>query len=98
MKRVRIVPALFVAFVFTLAASAQTYVFEIDPHQSRLGFTLDATLHTVHGAFQLKDGSVRFDPSTGAASGLITVDAISADTGNRGRDHKMHKDILESAR
>ncbi len=82
----------------SVAASAQTYVFDMDPHQSHVTFTLEDVLHTVHGVFQLKGGSIRFDCATGAASGLITVDATTGDSGSQGRDHKMHKDILESAK
>lgn len=95
MKRLRLFIACIVC-IFSVAAAAQTYVFEMDPHQSRVDFTLDDVLHTVHGVFQLKSGSIRFDPSNGTASGLITVDATSGDSGSHGRDHKMHKDILES--
>jgi polyisoprenoid-binding protein YceI len=79
-----------------LVVSAQTYVFELDPHQSKVSFTLDGNLHTVHGSFQVKSGAVRIDASTGTASGLVVVDATSGDSGNKGRDRKMNKDILES--
>ena len=96
MKRVRLLLASILAFSLAVVASAQTYVFEMDPHQSHVNFTLDDVFHTVHGAFQLKGGSIRFDPATGVASGLITVDATSGDSGSHGRDHKMHKEVLES--
>ena len=33
----------------------------------------------------------------GTPSGLVVVDATSGDSGSHARDHKMHKDILESA-
>jgi len=95
MKRVRILLACVIAAI-SVAATAQTYVFEMDPHESRVDFTLGDVLHTVHGVFQLKGGSIHFDTATGAASGLITVDATSGESGSHGRDHKMHKDILES--
>jgi polyisoprenoid-binding protein YceI len=39
---------------------------------------------------------VNFDTSTGSAGGLIAVDARSGDSGNKARDRKMHKEILES--
>ena len=55
-------------------------------------------LHTVHGTFKLKSGSVTFDPKSGDASGEIIVDATSGESGNNSRDKKMHKEILESQR
>lgn len=96
MKRLRPLLVCIVVLASALAASAQAYDFEFDPHQSHVAFTLDASLHTVHGSFQLKAGAVHFDTTTGAASGLIVVDATSGDSGSKGRDRKMHKDVLES--
>ena len=77
---------------------AQEMTLELDPANSRIEFTVAATLHTVHGTFALKHGTVHFNPSNGAASGLVVVDATSGDSGNSGRDHKMHAEILESQR
>jgi polyisoprenoid-binding protein YceI len=71
---------------------------ELDPANTRINFTLEATLHTVHGTFALRSGTIRFDPSTNSASGLVVVDATRGDSGNNSRDHKMHKEILESER
>jgi len=70
----------------------------LDLAQSKLYWTLDSTLHTVHGTFNLKRGAVKFDPATGNASGEFVVDAASGESGNDGRDKKMHGEILESAR
>ncbi len=70
--------------------------FKLDPAQSTIKFTLDTTLHTVEGTFKFKSGHLSFDPGTGKASGQITADATSADTGNKGRDKKMHQEMLES--
>ena len=75
---------------------AQGSVVSLDPANTKITFTLGATLHTVHGTFLLKRGEVRFDPSTGAATGSIIVDATSAETGNASRDKNMHTNILES--
>jgi polyisoprenoid-binding protein YceI len=75
---------------------AQDMALELDPANTRISFTLEATLHTVHGTFALKSGTIHFNPSTGSASGLVVVDATSGDTENKGRDHKMHQEILES--
>lgn len=78
------------------AAQAQEAVVTFDPANTKIEFTLGATLHTVHGTFQLKRGEVRFNPSTGDASGEVVVDATSGNSNNSDRDKKMHKDILES--
>jgi polyisoprenoid-binding protein YceI len=77
---------------------AQDLTLELDPANTRIEFTLGATLHTVHGTFALKSGTIHFNPSTGSAGGLVVVDATSGNTENKGRDHKMHQEILESQR
>jgi len=92
-----ILAVLFVAVLCAApAASAEEMVFELDPALSRIEFTVSAVLHTVHGQFQLKRGSIRFDPATGMASGELVVDATSANSGNKMRDGIMHEDVLES--
>ncbi|HKV04910.1 MAG TPA: YceI family protein [Candidatus Acidoferrales bacterium] len=80
------------------ALRAQASSATLDPAATNIDFTLGATLHTVHGSFKLKSGKIQFDASTGKASGALIIDATSGDTGNSGRDHKMHKEILESAK
>lgn len=92
---VALLAALYLAAVAP-AARAQQSVFNLDPAQTKIGFTLGATLHTVHGTFRLKSGQIRFDPATGAASGAVIVDATSGESGNDSRDQKMHKEIIES--
>ena len=77
-------------------AFAQQAALELDPARTIVRFTLKTSLHTVHGTFQLKNGKVSFDPQTRKVSGLLVVDATSGDSGNSGRDSKMHKEILES--
>jgi polyisoprenoid-binding protein YceI len=80
-----------------LAASAQQQeTVQLDPAQTQVQFTLDTTFHTVHGTFRLKSGSVQFNPAGGPASGQIVVDATSGESGSKSRDHKMHKEVLES--
>jgi len=79
-----------------LAAQAQQKTFTLDPAQTKVNFSVDSTLHTVHGDFRLKRGSIQFDNATGQAGGEIVVDAASGQSGNDGRDKKMHKDVLES--
>jgi len=73
-------------------------VVELDPTQTEIHFTLPDVLHTVHGTFQLKSGTIRFDPATSTASGAVIVDVTSGASGSAARDRKMHKDVLESQR
>jgi polyisoprenoid-binding protein YceI len=77
---------------------ANEIVLGIDPTQSKVHWMLGTTLHTVHGTFAFKNGSLHLDPATGRASGEIVVYATSGDSGNDSRDKKMHKDVLESAK
>jgi polyisoprenoid-binding protein YceI len=78
--------------------TASEIVLEIDTAESKVHWIVDSTLHTVHGTFGLKSGSLRFDPGTGRASGEIVVNATSGESGNKSRDARMHKDILETAK
>jgi polyisoprenoid-binding protein YceI len=79
-------------------SSPSELVFSVDPARSSLHWTLDTTLHLVHGTFAVKRGEVVIDPATGNASGEIIVDASSGKTDNDSRDKKMHQEILETAR
>src|SRR5579864_3888651 len=81
-----------------VSGSAQDTAFQLDPAQTSVKFTLGDVLHTVHGTFHLKRGSLDFEPASGRVSGEIVVDAKSGDSGSGARDHKMHKEILESDR
>ena len=65
---------------------------------ARRHWTVGSTLHTVHGTFALKSGTVHFDPETGKAGGEIVVDATSGESGNGSRDARMRKEILETAK
>src|SRR5712672_3983060 len=87
---------IFFALLSGRIAQAQQKTFTLDPAQTKVNFTVDSTLHTVHGDFHLKRGSIQFDNVTGAASGELVVDSASGESGSDGRDKKMHKDILES--
>jgi len=92
-------PALWLGLLILASARharAQETVLELDPAQSQIGFTLGDVLHTVHGLFKLKQGTISFNPATGQAGGLVVVDATSGDSGSHARDHKMHKDVLQS--
>jgi polyisoprenoid-binding protein YceI len=94
---------LVVAAALAAAQSAEAPVthellLQLDPARSGADITLTGNLHTVEGAFLLKRGAIHFDPATGKASGEVVCDATSGKTGNNSRDHKMHKDVIESGR
>jgi polyisoprenoid-binding protein YceI len=78
--------------------SADSVEIEFNPSQCTVQFTLGALLHTVHGSFKVKRGTVRFDPASGQASGGIAVDVRSGETGVSARDRLMHESVLESDR
>jgi len=69
---------------------------DLDPAATRIEFTLGSLLHTVHGNFALKQGSIRVDLANGTTSGQLVVDARSGGSGNQSRDRRMHKEILDS--
>ena len=73
-------------------------VLGLDPAHSTLHWSLGTTLHTVHGTFTFKNGTLHLDTATGKASGEIVVHATSGDSANDSRDKKMHKEVLESER
>ena len=79
------------------AVSAKAVSLAVDPAQSKVNYTLDTTIHTVHGTFVLKRGTIRIEPD-GKAGGEIVADATTGQSGDSSRDKKMHKDVLESAR
>src|SRR5579863_2735745 len=81
-----------------LPVNSSGITLNLDPAQSKLTWTLGSTLHTVHGKFSLKSGVLKFDPVSGSASGEFIAYATSGESGNDGRDKKMHNEILESAR
>jgi polyisoprenoid-binding protein YceI len=96
--RIRWIVSIAAAFLVAGAsAAAQELTLHLDPGQSNAAFTLGGTGHIVHGTFNLKSGEIHFDPASGKASGEIVFDATSGQTGNQTRDHKMHKDVLQSA-
>jgi len=78
------------------AVGVEEIALVVDPARCKVHYTLDSSVHTVHGTFNVKSGSVHFDPDTGKAAGEIVVYATSGDSGNSSRDAKMHKEILES--
>jgi YceI-like protein len=79
------------------ARSAEQIVLSVDSAKSTVHWSVESSLHTVHGTFHVKRGIISIDPATGKASGEIVVDARSGESGNEGRDRRMHKEILESS-
>lgn len=84
--------------LFALALPAQERAVTLDAAKTEVNYVLNSALHTVHGHFTLKRGSLRFDMAGGKASGEFVVDATSGDSGSGARDGRMHKNILESAK
>ena len=78
--------------------SASHTVLSVDAAHSAVHWTLESSLHIVHGTFRVKRGVVSFDGATGKASGEIVVDAASGESGNDSRDRKMHSEVLESSK
>jgi polyisoprenoid-binding protein YceI len=68
------------------------------PAKTTVKFTLGDVIHTVHGEFDLKRGSIDFNPENGAVGGDIVINAVSGRSGNNTRDRKMHREVLESDR
>jgi polyisoprenoid-binding protein YceI len=95
MKRALVFAWICAMLLLALPALAQEVVFQLDPVQSRVQFTLPATLHSVHGTFRMKSGTIRFNPASGETSGALVVDATSGESGNNRRDRRMHREILE---
>jgi polyisoprenoid-binding protein YceI len=86
------------ALLCAVPTVAQQVSLQLDPTQSVANFTVTDPIHTVHGTFALKHGEIRFDPATSKVEGEVVFDATSGKSGNDSRDHKMHKDVIESAK
>ena len=78
------------------APRAQESAVLLDRGQAKIEVALGSTLHTVHGTFALKNSTLRYDPASGKISGAVVVDATTGESGNSGRDSRMHREILES--
>lgn len=77
---------------------AQEIRLHCEPAKSQANWTLSDPLHTVKGDFKLKSCDIKYDPGSRQAAGEIVFDATSGKSGNGSRDHKMHKDVLESGK
>jgi polyisoprenoid-binding protein YceI len=82
----------------TPQAVASEIVLTFDPAQSKIHWTVDSSLHTVHGTFDLDHGTLRLDPETGKAAGEIVVHVSTGQSGNDSRDARMHKEILQTSK
>ena len=80
-----------------VAAFAQQQTFTVNPSASNVAFSLSATGHGVHGVFHVQSGTIEFDRSAPKMSGSIVVSAASGDSGDKSRDKKMDKDVLDVA-
>jgi polyisoprenoid-binding protein YceI len=78
--------------------SAQDIALRMDTARSKVSWSVDSTLHMVHGTFAMKGGSMHFDPDSGKAGGEFVVSVMSGESGNNSRDEKMHKEVLESGK
>ena len=89
--------ALLGAVVAVLPAAAGEIRVHLPPESTTIGFTLKATMHTVHGTASLDHADFTIDTVSGAASGEAVVVSGSADTDSEKRDKKMHSKVLLSS-
>jgi polyisoprenoid-binding protein YceI len=79
-------------------AGAEPLIVTLDAERTTIQWVLRGFPDTVHGTFRLRSGVVSFDSESGAAGGCFRVDARSGESGNASRDHKMHREVLETDR
>lgn len=94
--KLRICSLLLAPLLAAVPSAAAETVLDFSPPQTQVHWTLGTVLHTVHGTFQLRSGTVHFDPASGKASGQLVVDAASGQSGSDSRDSRMRHSILES--
>jgi len=94
--------ALAIAFVIGYrvsadATEARVGILELDPSKTMVEFKLEGSLHTTHGTFRLKRGTIKANEATGATQGEIVIDAASGKSGDILRDNEMRDSVLEAA-
>jgi polyisoprenoid-binding protein YceI len=82
----------------TSEVSSSEVLLTVNPAKSTVHWSVDSSLHLVHGTFTVRSGDLHFDPETGHAGGEIVVAAASGESGNGSRDARMHKEILETSK
>jgi polyisoprenoid-binding protein YceI len=80
------------------ARDSRVGVLTLDPSKTLVEFRLGGALHTCHGQFKLKRGSIEADEATGKSEGEIVVDATSGQSGDFLRDDRMKDNVLEAAK
>ncbi len=103
MKRKRLIWMIAAALLSGGSAIAQAQApgdvrIEFRPETTKIEFTLEDVLHTVHGTFRLKSGMMHFNQATHIADGALVVDTSSGASGNDTRDRKMKNEILETGK
>jgi len=84
------------ALALSSAAAFGQQHYKIDPAASEVHFVLGASDGPVNGSFRVTSGEFTLDPSSGAMTGSIAVDAASGDSGNKKRDKKMTGDQMKA--
>jgi polyisoprenoid-binding protein YceI len=79
-------------------ARGSDIVIPISAPQTSVVWTLGAVLHSVHGTFGVKDGSLHFDPQTDTIRGTVEIDLSMGKSGDEKRDRKMHDEVLETGK
>ena len=98
MKTRTLLTTLTAALLCTPFALAQHQTFTLNHDASQVAFTLPSNHDTTTGTFHVQKGTVDFDRTSPALSGLIVVSASSGNTGNASRDKKMLNDVLQASK